>query len=130
MAVSGKFYVTRLEQTDYGTQVYLGAVCRGSQNKAWAQATPSGNITMNIRNEVASEQFVLHEEYEVIFTHVAKPKPGDGHALEIEYPPYDTEKKYPQCGFCGMYPVKRNDQDGELDWSAHEEFYGAPSTST
>lgn len=122
MAVSGKFYVQNVESTDYGTQVSLGAVCRGAHNREWAVATPSGNISMNIRNEVAAEQFLLHEEYEVVFRHVAKPAPGDGHALVIEYPPYDTEKKYPQCGFCGLYPARDGD---DLDWSAHDEMYGA-----
>jgi hypothetical protein len=122
MGVSGKFYVQNLEVSDYGTQVSMGAVCRGAHNKEWASATPAGNISMNIRNEVAAEQFVQGEEYEVIFRHVPKPAPGDGHELVIDYPPYDTEQEYPQCGFCGMYP---KDVDGVKDWSAHDELYGA-----
>jgi len=123
MAVSAKFYVTSVEETDYGTAVHLGAVCRGAHNKEWAVATPAGNMTMTIRNEVAAEQFKLHEEYEVLFHHVPKPQPGDGHPIVEDYPPYDKERKYPQCGFCGMYP--KTLEDGTKDWSAHEEFYGS-----
>lgn len=125
MAVIGKFYVSNIEPNEYvegAAVVRLGAVCRGSQNKSWAAATPSGHIEMTILNSKATEQFVLHDEYEVVFRRVAKPEPGDGHEPQPDYPPYDTEKKYPQCGFCGVYPVHQ--EDGSLDWSSHEELYG------
>lgn len=55
--VRAKFYVTKISRTTWGGQVELAVVTRGADNKEWASATPTGSITMTIRNEVALEVF-------------------------------------------------------------------------
>jgi hypothetical protein len=61
--------------------VQMGAVCRGVENAIWASATPAASLTMTIRNDAATEQFVQGEEYDLLFTHSPKPVPGDGHKV-------------------------------------------------
>lgn len=78
MTVRAKFFVTEIARTTYGGRIILSAVCRGEDNKAWASATPSGQITMTIRNEVAVEQFDVGEEYFVDFTPAPKGEEGMG----------------------------------------------------
>lgn len=125
MTVTARFFVQNVEPNEYNkgaSTVRLSAVCRGSHNKEWAAATPAGWMEMTILNPKATSQFVLHEEYEVVFRRVAKPEQGDGHEPQVDYAPYDVEKSNPVCGFCGMFPVKA--EDGSLDWTNHEMFYG------
>lgn len=83
MSVRAKFYVSNLENPEgaAAAQVQLHAVCRGVENAMWAQATPAGSITMHVKNDPAFEQFEKGAEYEVTFRKVAKPAPGDGHAI-------------------------------------------------
>lgn len=83
MSVRAKFYVSKVETFENSTasQIYLNAVCRGVENAMWAQATPAGSIQMSVKNDLATEQFVQGEEYEVTFRRVAKPAPGDGHSI-------------------------------------------------
>lgn len=83
MSVRAKFFVSKVDQPEGATaaQVHLGAVCRGVENSMWAQFTPAGNISMSIKNDLATEQFRVGEEYEVVFRRVAKPAPGDGHSI-------------------------------------------------
>lgn len=76
MSVRAKFYVTNRDETVSGTTVKLIAVCRGADNKPWAAATPSGQITMTILNDVASEQFPPGTEFYVDFTPAPKGKEG------------------------------------------------------
>lgn len=124
MTVTARFFVQNIEQNEYNkaaSTVRFSAVCRGSHNKQWAAATPSGWIEMTILNDKAASQFVLHEEYELTFQRVSKPEQGDGHEPRVDYAPYDVEKSNPICELCGMFPVKN--EDGSLDWSAHQEFY-------
>lgn len=130
MAVSSKWYVSRpLAEDD--KNVYLMPVCRGVENREWAQATPAGEMRMLIQNAAAREQFVYGEEYEVIFRHVAKPAPGDGHEVDVveQYgwnpATGQNDKVYWVCGTCGSYA--RLADDGQPDWSAHEEMFGKPT---
>lgn len=83
MSVKAKFFVSNLVNPDGATaaQVGLTAVCRGIENAMWAQATPSGSITMYVKNDPAFEQFERGGEYEVTFRKVPKPEPGDGHPI-------------------------------------------------
>jgi hypothetical protein len=72
-AVEARFYVSGYERTAYdpdATTVKLVAVSRGEHNKNWARATPSGQITMTIKNESAASWFVsqLGAEIAVVFT--------------------------------------------------------------
>lgn len=83
MIIRAKFYVSNLVAGEGSTasQVSMHPVCRGVENSLWAQATPSGSIMMNVKNDGAFEQFEQGAEYEVTFRKVAKPTPGDGHAV-------------------------------------------------
>jgi hypothetical protein len=125
MSVIAKFYVqklTRHEGAPTADKLEMGAVCRGPQNKAWASATPWGTITMGVLNEAATDYFIEGEEYEVVFRHVAKPTPGDGHEPIPAHPPWDYEKVSPECEFCGLGLGIHGDYDGT---AKHAEIYGA-----
>jgi hypothetical protein len=47
--------------------VVLQVVSRGTENKVWAAATPSGSATLTINNGTAAEQFEIGKEYLVQF---------------------------------------------------------------
>lgn len=58
--VTARFYVAEVTRRAYNprhSSVVLQAAGRGEQNKAWAEATPTGQITMTITNESASAFF-------------------------------------------------------------------------
>jgi hypothetical protein len=81
MSVIAKFYVREITRYSYNpasVTVKLGPVTRGEENKSWAAATPTGDITLGIQNELASRQFELGEEYLITFEHAPK---GGGHDL-------------------------------------------------
>jgi hypothetical protein len=124
MSVSSKWYVTKVE----GQQVTLFPVCRGVENREWASATPAGSMTMYITNEAALSQFIVGEEYLTRFDFAAKPKPGDGHPVDVvEQAGWNpqtgkNDKVYWVCGTCGSY-ASLND-DGTPNWSKHEEMFG------
>lgn len=71
-----KFFVQKLCQTTYGGSVELNVVTRGEDNKAWSAATPSGQITMTIRNELALEFFKVGDEFFVDFSRAEKGAEG------------------------------------------------------
>lgn len=65
--VVARFYVAKVEKSAYGgpgtepqRSVTLQAATRGEENKSWAQATPSGQITMHINNGAAGAWFEEH----------------------------------------------------------------------
>lgn len=76
--VRAKFFVQEVGRTTYGGKVVLRAVTRGEDNKQWASATPSGEITMTIRNELALDFYDVGEEYYVDFTRAPKGVEGMG----------------------------------------------------
>ena len=78
MSVRAKFWVSETTNTTSGGSVKLSAVCRGQDNKKWAAATPTGNITMNILNPAALAQFVPGEEFYIDFTPAPKGQEGMG----------------------------------------------------
>lgn len=60
MAVVARFYVAQITRNAYNPDaavVTLNAVGRGPENKAWASATPSANLTMTINNGSAGNWF-------------------------------------------------------------------------
>jgi hypothetical protein len=60
MAVAARFYVAKITRNAYNpdhVEVMLQAVARGPENKAWASATPAGQITMTVNNEQAGAWF-------------------------------------------------------------------------
>ncbi len=72
-AVEARFYISGYQRFAYdtsATQVTLNAVSRGEFNKAWAAATPAGDIKMTIKNGSAASWFVdrLGQEISVVFT--------------------------------------------------------------
>lgn len=80
-----RFYVSGYEINSYdpdAVQVKMQAVTRGEHNKNWAKYTPSGSITMTIKNPLAAQTFIdrVGREFEVLFTPVEKedqaPVPG------------------------------------------------------
>lgn len=76
--VRAKFFCAEVGKTTYGGKVVLRAVTRGEDNKTWASATPSGEITMTIRNELALDFYDVGEEYFVDFTPAPKGVEGMG----------------------------------------------------
>lgn len=78
--VVARFFVSGYQRRAYdpdATEVTLNAVSRGEHNKAWARATPSGEIKMTVKNESAAAWFMdrLGSEIEVSFALVP---PGNG----------------------------------------------------
>lgn len=60
MAVAARFYVSQITRMAYNPdhlQVALQASTRGPENKAWASATPAGNITLTVNNPAAATWF-------------------------------------------------------------------------
>ena len=74
MSVRAKFYVSAIqpsiqEQPEAVSRVItFGAVCRGAANREWSSATPSGSLTMTVRNDAAIAQFEVGKEYYLDFT--------------------------------------------------------------
>lgn len=127
MNVAARFYVQTVEEFPGSTasNVRLGAVCRGAHNAEWSSATPSGQIQMSIRNDLATAQFVAGKEYEVTFREVLPPQPGDGHQVRG----YINSSGYISCGECGTIPqLPEGTTYGPtgalpaelLDWSGHD----------
>ncbi len=81
--IRAKFYVGKVDRPEGATAAAVGlnAVCRGVENAMWAQATPAGSIQMHIKNDAATDQFEVGQEYEVTFRRVEKPAAGDGHQI-------------------------------------------------
>ena len=58
--VQARFYVRDITRHAYNpaqVEVVLAAVSRGSENKTWATATPSGTLTMHVSNPSAADWF-------------------------------------------------------------------------
>jgi hypothetical protein len=74
-AVEARFYISGYERNSYdpsATVVKMNVVSRGEHNKNWAAATPSGQVTMTIKNESAASWFVnrLGAEVGVTFSSI------------------------------------------------------------
>lgn len=79
MSVRAKMYVTSIELFGWATAVKLRPVTKGNpENEAFFAATPNGEVTMTIKNELAAEQFAPGQEFYVDF--VAVPAEGDSAA--------------------------------------------------
>lgn len=58
--VTSRFYVTSVTRLAYNpahAKIELKPAYRGEENKAWSEATPSGEITLQISNPSAVEWF-------------------------------------------------------------------------
>jgi len=74
--VRAKFYVSEVALTGWGCRVTMNAVTRGEDNKEWSAATPSGTLTMQIKNDLAAEQFAPGQEWFLDFTPTVKDREG------------------------------------------------------
>lgn len=74
--VRAKFWVVSQNRSVGSATVTLSAVCRGEDNKEWAAATPSGQITMTINNGAAAPFFEPGDEVFVDFTKIEKDRRG------------------------------------------------------
>lgn len=104
MGVRAKFYVRSVELFGYSTSVKLGVVTRGEDNKQWSAATPSGELTMNIKNELAAAQFTPGDEFFVDFTPAPKGEEGMSDqrqqladAAQGPVPPLDASSIHCSC---------------------------------
>lgn len=59
MAVVARFFVHHITNYCYNdaAEVVLSPVVRGPENAAWASATPSGEIKMQVNNPAAADWF-------------------------------------------------------------------------
>lgn len=76
MGVSARFYVAEATRFAYNPSqrtIKLRASTKGEENKAWAAATPSGEITLQISNPAAAEWFEerLGTDVGLVFTDLA-----------------------------------------------------------
>lgn len=80
MPVRAKFKVNEITSRDYGTTVKLNPVYStdpNHENKSFADATPSGDITLQInKGRPAANAFELGKEYYVDFTPAETPAPA------------------------------------------------------
>jgi len=70
MAVVAKFYVQSVELFTWGTTVKMNVVTKAGgdpENAEFWAATPSGSITMNLKNEFAAAHFKPGQEMLVTF---------------------------------------------------------------
>ena len=78
MAVQAKMYLESVTAHKWGTSVKFRVVTRGDENKAWANATPTGDMTLGIKNELALADFgldALADEAEYLVTIERVPTP-------------------------------------------------------
>lgn len=111
--VRAKFNISSIQLTpgNGGGQVVLSAVSRGDRNADWAEATPSGTITMQVNNPDGFKWFLdlLQQQREsgrypevfVDFSDSVDGWPGDGHSFRKSDAPaghYTANS----CGACGF----------------------------
>lgn len=68
--VRAKFYVVEVGKTTNGGKVVMRPVTRGEDNKKWSAYTPSGELVMTIKNELAFAHFDVGDEFYLDFTKV------------------------------------------------------------
>lgn len=76
MSVRAKMFVSEVRYNTWGGGVTLQVVSRGEDNKQWAAATPSGELKLSIKNELALGQFKVGQEYYIDITEVPEEKVG------------------------------------------------------
>lgn len=70
--VRAKMFVQEIAKTTWGGRLKMQVVTRGEDNKQWASATPSGELNLTIRNDLALEVFDVGDEFYVDFTPAPK----------------------------------------------------------
>lgn len=67
--VRAKFRVHNVTKYNHCTEIQMSPVFSGSdENKSFFAATPSGDIRMSVKNEIAAQAFEVNVEYYVDFT--------------------------------------------------------------
>lgn len=84
MSVTARFYVDQVTKRAYNPKhvsVTLRAAGRGDENKAWAQATPTGTIELTINNPDAAAFFEqrLGRDVGLVFTDLGEPRQASQH---------------------------------------------------
>lgn len=80
MAVQAKMYLESVTAHKWGTTVKFRVVTRGEENKEWSAATPTGELSLGIKNALALADFgldALADEAEYIVTIERAPKPAE-----------------------------------------------------
>ena len=71
--IRAKFMVTNIEKLNDVEVVWMNAVYsddKSSVNYMWSEATPVGNLCINISNPAARNKFKISKEYYLDFTEV------------------------------------------------------------
>lgn len=74
--VRAKFYVQEITWRAWGVELKMAPVTRGDDNKEWSEATPSGHLTMTVKNALASDNFAPGQEWYLTFDPVPAEKVG------------------------------------------------------
>lgn len=76
--VRAKMFLSELRYNSYGGGVTLQVVTRGEDNKQWAAATPSGEMKLSIKNELALDFFqgMLGKEFYIDIVPVPEVQQG------------------------------------------------------
>ena len=91
MSVRGKFFIKTCSAHAVGNgSVELAAATRGSENKQWAAASPSGSISLAINNKPAWDFFMDNVGREVYVDFTLAADPDAPHPFEEE----TTENHY------------------------------------
>jgi len=112
-AVTARFHISEITLTPNmkGGKVTLKPVSRGDRNAKWAEATPSGELSMYVSDlsgfqwffdllEASKKGEVRYPEVDIVMTVSNQAEPADGHPFrEPAYGPgtYYSDK----CGECG-----------------------------
>ncbi len=83
--VTARFYVAEMTRRAYNpahAAITLKPAYRGEENKAWSEATPAGEITLQVSNPAAVEQFdewmQAGQDLHLTFTAVDRAAPTQG----------------------------------------------------
>ena len=66
--IRAKFNVTSVNKQGETETVYMSAATQGEENKEWAAASPSGNLSIVIANPAAQGQLEQGKSYFLDFT--------------------------------------------------------------
>jgi hypothetical protein len=81
MSVTARMFCQRIilaAHSPLAKTIELSVVSRGPENKEWAAATPTGNMTLTINNGDAAEQFDIGKDYLITITPVPDGKQHTG----------------------------------------------------
>ncbi len=108
MSVRGKMFIASVEITagqanGGGGSVKLNVVARGAENASWAQATPSGQMTLSVNNPPAFAFFRDHIGEEC-FIDITLADPALNDPKQHPFVVFEREGHYVngKCLHCGL----------------------------